>query len=192
VVGCARSEFLSLGVDGASLRTIAKAAGTSLGMIYYYYPTKDELFLAVIEEPYQKLLERLGTSLQSDGSFEERVERLYGIFAQLTELERSTLRMIVKEMLGSKERLEKTIERFQRGHFPLLFGLLQTGMREGKIEPHTHPAILLGLLGGVGIIPQLVLELAGPVLPFPAPPHHEVVQTLARLFLKVVAPTPKA
>jgi AcrR family transcriptional regulator len=35
------------GVDGASLREIAREAGTNIGMVVYYFATKDDLFLAV-------------------------------------------------------------------------------------------------------------------------------------------------
>ncbi len=49
LVKAAREAFLTQGVDGASLREIAAEAGTSLGMITYYFPTKDDLFLAVLE-----------------------------------------------------------------------------------------------------------------------------------------------
>ena len=47
IVHAARRRFLSDGVEGASLRAIARDARTSIGMIYYYYPAKDDLFLAV-------------------------------------------------------------------------------------------------------------------------------------------------
>ena len=50
IVLAARTRFLADGVDGASLRHIARAARTSIGMVYYYFPTKDDLFLAVVEE----------------------------------------------------------------------------------------------------------------------------------------------
>ena len=50
IVHAARRRFLKEGVDGASLRTIARDAKTSIGMVYYYFPTKDDLFFAVVEE----------------------------------------------------------------------------------------------------------------------------------------------
>ena len=56
LIKAAREAFLTQGVDGASLREIAAEAGTSLGMITYYFPTKDDLFLAVLEQVYPKLL----------------------------------------------------------------------------------------------------------------------------------------
>ncbi len=59
IIEAARGRFLREGVDGASLRAIAADAGTSIGMVYYYFPTKDDLFFAVVEETYQHVLEDL-------------------------------------------------------------------------------------------------------------------------------------
>ena len=56
-------RFLADGVDGASLRAIATKAKTSIGMVYYYYPSKEELFFAVVEETYSKLVADLGRAL---------------------------------------------------------------------------------------------------------------------------------
>ena len=61
IVHAARRRFLVEGVDGASLRAIAHDARTSIGMIYYYFPTKDDLFLAVVEEMYVTVLADMKT-----------------------------------------------------------------------------------------------------------------------------------
>ena len=39
---------------------IARDAETNIGMVAYYFPTKDDLFLAVVEEVYAKLVARPG------------------------------------------------------------------------------------------------------------------------------------
>ena len=43
ILHAARRRFLTEGIDGASLRGIAADAGTNIGMVYYYFPTKDEM-----------------------------------------------------------------------------------------------------------------------------------------------------
>jgi len=65
VVIAARERFLKDGVDGASLRAIAHDARTSIGMIYYYFPTKDDLFLAVVEQVYEKVLADMASALEA-------------------------------------------------------------------------------------------------------------------------------
>lgn len=47
--------FFQKGFDGTSIRSIAEAAGCEVGLIYYYYDTKDDLFSDVLDrffEPY--------------------------------------------------------------------------------------------------------------------------------------------
>ena len=46
-------------------------------MVYYYFPTKDDLFLAVVEETYVKLLADMTRALAPDVPVKERIRRLY-------------------------------------------------------------------------------------------------------------------
>jgi hypothetical protein len=66
VLHAAARRFLEDGVDGAAMRAIARDAGTSVGMVTYYFPTKDALFAAVVEHAYKGLLDDLGAALAPD------------------------------------------------------------------------------------------------------------------------------
>lgn len=50
--------FTKLGYHGASVRDIAKEAGTSLGNLYNYYRSKEEIYLSVIGR-YESHMEKL-------------------------------------------------------------------------------------------------------------------------------------
>ena len=50
IVEGARSVFMALGFDAASMGEIAKAAGVSKGTLYVYFKDKDELFQAIVEK----------------------------------------------------------------------------------------------------------------------------------------------
>src|SRR6186713_3001728 len=104
IVAAARTRFLESGVDGASLRGIAADAGTSIGMVYYYFPTKDDLFFAVVEELYQKLLKDIEQAVLPDVAVEQRLERLFARVAQLTEDELLVIRLVFREALTSSAR----------------------------------------------------------------------------------------
>src|SRR6185369_13481687 len=103
IVAAARARFLSDVVDGASLRGIASDAGTSIGMVYYYFPTKDELFFAVVEELYRRLLADIELAIAPDVGVRERVERLYLRVAAITDEELMVLRLVAREALTSNE-----------------------------------------------------------------------------------------
>lgn len=153
------------GVDGASLRRIARDARTSIGMVYYYYPTKDDLFLAVVEEIYSVVLADLLQALDPALPVEERIRRLYRRISTVTDDEVLVIRLVVREALVSSSRLDRIIERFWRGHLPLMFKLVGDGIEGGTFDPAIHPAIVLMSLlslGGPGQLMRRVLEARAP------------------------------
>lgn len=165
ILHAARDRFLHDGVDGASLRAIARAAGTSIGMLYYYFPTKDDLFLAVVEEVYGKLLSDLERALAPAGApVRERLGRLYARIAATDDDELAVVRMVLREVLVGSPRLARLIERFQRGHLPLVLRTLAQGQAEGAIRTDLPLPLLLLVTFGVGAVPQLVARNLGPLL----------------------------
>lgn len=53
ILQTALKEFHDKGFSNASMRNIARNAGVSLGNIYRYFPSKEDLFKALVEVPYQ-------------------------------------------------------------------------------------------------------------------------------------------
>jgi AcrR family transcriptional regulator len=185
IVHAARRRFLREGVDGASLRTIAKDAGTSIGMVYYYYPKKDDLFFAVVEEAYAKLLADMTRALEPDAPVEERLRRLYARIGAVTETELATVQLIVREVLVSSARLRRLVARFQRGHIPLVLGALSDGVHEGSVDPTLPPALLLLCTLSVGAVPQLVRRALGKRPPFAGLPEGDpLAQILVRVLFR--------
>ncbi len=52
----AQEEFLARGFQAASLRQIVKKAGVTTGAFYGYYPSKEALFSALVEDVYEHFL----------------------------------------------------------------------------------------------------------------------------------------
>jgi AcrR family transcriptional regulator len=182
IVNAARRRFLHEGVDGASLRTIARDAGTSIGMVYYYFPTKDDLFFAVVEEVYAKLLSDMTRALEPNTPAPERIRRLYERVGAVTETELHTVQLVVREALVSSKRLRRLIARFQRGHIPLVLSALADGIREGSIDPTLPPALLLLATLSIGAVPQFVRRAAGKRAPFAdLPPSDALAPILVRV-----------
>jgi TetR/AcrR family transcriptional regulator len=165
IVHAARKRFLAEGVDGASLRAIAHDARTSIGMIYYYFPTKDDLFLAVVEEVYVALLENLESTLVRTRPVIDRVRALYERLGALTAHEGEILRLVLREALASPARLERLIARFQRGHIPLLVDLVRDGVTTGVFRSDLPAGVLMVAIGTLGGPAQILLGVVGGHLP---------------------------
>lgn len=188
LVRAARARFLADGVDGASLRAIARDAKTSLGMVTYYFPSKDELFLAVVEEHYGPLVEELERALDPAAPVEVRVERLFARIGAMTPDEQVTMRLLVRELFTSSSRREKLLPRFMRGHIGLILGLATDGAGDGTFAP-LPPALIALATVGVGFFPQLVVKTVGPAaasaIGLPGP--DELPRLLAQVLLRGVA-----
>jgi AcrR family transcriptional regulator len=173
IVHAARARFLESGVDGASLRAIASDAGTNVGMIFYYFPTKDDLFLAVIEEVYVKLLDDIAAALAGDAPVRERLERVFARIGHASEDELAVVRLVVREALLSHERFGRVFARMQRGHVGMILSTLAEGVASGEIDASVPPPLLLLACLGLGAFPQFVRRAAGDRPPFAVLPDPE-------------------
>jgi AcrR family transcriptional regulator len=192
IVRAARDRFLNEGVEGASLRAIARDAGTNLGMVYYYYPSKDDLFLAVVEEVYGKLLEDLSRSLaSSELDTRTRVERLYARLGAVSEDEVTVLRLVIREAISSPSaRIAQLFERFSRGHIMLMTSMLREGMQRGEVRSDLPPMVLVMCTAFVGLFPQVLRRRLGEAkVPVDAllPPPPAFAQALSSLLLDGIA-----
>jgi AcrR family transcriptional regulator len=189
VLAAARARFLAEGVDGASLRQIAQEAGTNIGMVYYYYATKDELFAAVVEEVYAKLVGELEQALSADAAVEARLERLFARIGALTDDELDVIRLIVREALVSSTRLRTLLARFSQGHVPLVLGALVEGVAGGRLTSRHHPAVLLASTVSLAIVPQVLRRVLGGVLPtgLELPPADALARSLCDVLLHGIA-----
>lgn len=79
IMDSALAEFSGQGYGASSVNTICSSQGISKGIIYHYFKTKDELFLACVEECFSLLTEYLSKRMQNGQSdkAEEQLERYF-------------------------------------------------------------------------------------------------------------------
>ncbi len=187
IVDAARTRFLADGVDGASLREIAREAGTNIGMIVYYFPSKDDLFLSVIESVYEKILADIATALVADAPARERLRRALVRLGRVSDHELEVIRLLSREALLSSTRFSRIVARFMRGHVPLIMKTIADGIRDGEFDGSVPPTLLLVSVMGMGGVPQLVRRALPGIPPFSTLPGPEDLadRTLELLFRAV-------
>lgn len=191
IVNAARARFLASGVDGASLRQIARDAGTNIGMIYYYFPTKDDLFLGVVEEIYVQLLADLEKALDPSLPVADRIRRLSVRISELSDTEVEVVRLVIREALASSTRLERLLERFQRGHLPLMFRTIADGIARGELETRWHPMLLTVATFALCGAPHMVRRAVGERVPYSEVPiGEELAKQLVEILFNGIGKKP--
>lgn len=108
----ATQEFLKKGLDAASMHNIAASAEVSKRTLYKYFPTKDELYSALIDELLDRVYENQ-VHYSSDVPIKEQLEEIVnnkiGLFMSESFLNMS--KIILGEMLKSRKPSDEQLER---------------------------------------------------------------------------------
>ncbi|MBO0804850.1 MAG: TetR/AcrR family transcriptional regulator [Nocardiopsaceae bacterium] len=103
ILDTAKLAFLEAGFERTSMDTIAARAETSKRSLYAHFPTKDALFLAVIERIRALFGERMRTPAHYSGQPLEAAARYCGRFVQL--LRWSSVTRMLRLGIAEAERL---------------------------------------------------------------------------------------
>ena len=67
IMDCAAVLFAKQGYPSAKMQDVAKACGATKSMLYHYFPTKDDLLFAMLNEHLERVLHGIeeATSLKA-------------------------------------------------------------------------------------------------------------------------------
>jgi TetR/AcrR family transcriptional regulator of autoinduction and epiphytic fitness len=173
ILDTAKLAFLETGFERTSMDAIAARAETSKRSLYAHFPTKDALFLAVVERVRALFGARMGSPADYAEQPAEAIVRYCGRFVQL--LGWTSVGKMVRLGIGEADRLPE----LAAGLFDVLFGVTT-----GNLAAHLVTAsglapdeaeIVANELIGLAIHPAL------PRLLFGVDPLTEEVPDLARL-----------
>lgn len=142
LLGAAAQEFARAGYERANVDGISLAAGYAKGTIYNYFPSKEELFLAVVEEATAQAAAAAPAPV--DGSAWERLTAALTGFCRWAGQQDPLARVLVRECLMGTPGL---YPRVIGAEWPLtaqLETIIADGMQQGQIRSDT-PADLLAL-----------------------------------------------
>jgi len=72
ILDAAKAVFSEDGLDGATMRKIAKASGYTPAAIYFYFAGKEEIYAAILSEVLDDLIELMERAAREEGDAEAR------------------------------------------------------------------------------------------------------------------------
>lgn len=82
IMDSALAEFSAQGYGASSINTICAAQDISKGIVYHYFETKDGLFLACVNECFQRLTEYIRENMPERDDAESSLEDYFSIRAK--------------------------------------------------------------------------------------------------------------
>jgi AcrR family transcriptional regulator len=147
ILAAARQEFAEKGFAGATLRSIAQAAGVNIALIAHYFENKDGLFMATIELP-APIREGLREFLACDDDHAaERLARAY-LGAWEDPATREPLLATVRSAVSSGQAMHRLRA--------LIFGAIHQDDMPANTKRETRIALAMSHLFGVAIARHIV------------------------------------
>ena len=134
IVGSAKRLFQQYGYKKTTVSDIAKAMGKVKSAIYYYFPDKESLLRAVIDEEIGKLIRSINDAVQKASTPEEKL-RVYAFIRSLEIRRLSTEYTRFQAEYDQLFPLVKEIhERYDHFERDTLKGILEVGMELGHFN----------------------------------------------------------
>lgn len=128
-------NFAEKGYENTSIKDIAKASNISQGLMYHYFKSKNDLFLAVIDRySFLDTINRLTEDAESK-TVREFLYNLATNFCIILEENRDLARIIMREMLNDNIVYKYWIEFTGKG-MNIICIFLEERMKKGEIKEH--------------------------------------------------------
>jgi AcrR family transcriptional regulator len=141
ILEVATHEFSEHGLAGARIDVIADAMRTSKRMIYYYFGSKEGLYLAVLENAYRRI-----RTIEADLALEDRdpIEAMRALVTHTVEYQNANpdfVRLVMNENIlkGTYLARSKAIQKLNVSAIERLRTVLERGVAQGVFRDGLDP-----------------------------------------------------
>jgi len=114
LLDAALEVFVSRGYHAAAMDEIAERAGVSKPVLYQHFPSKLELYLALLDESVATLAETVRAALRSTTDNRQRVAATFSAYFEFVAGEGQAYRLVFESDLGNESAVRARLDRVQR------------------------------------------------------------------------------
>jgi len=165
--------FVARGYHAAAMDEIAERAGVSKPVLYQHFPGKLELYLALLDESVERLVEAVRTALRSTNENRQRVNATFAAYYGFVAEHRGMFRLVFESDLTNEPAVRERVDTADRKCADMISQVIKEDAGLKDDEAHLLGISLVGMaqvsarywLSTLGSIPkdaaeQLVARLA--------------------------------
>lgn len=175
ILDSAATLFAKVGYPNAKMQDIAKACGASKSMLYHYFPTKDDLLFAMLEEHLEKVIAGIEEVRIAPGSNKERFTAFVQVYAQKSAQSRRRHVSAMNDVKFLPKGLQAPLRDLERQVADLVASMLEAqnpGLGSEVYKPYAM--LLIGMLNWT----DTWYKSSGAMKP------QELSERISRLFLQ--------
>lgn len=174
IMDSAAAIFAKEGYPAAKMQDVAKACGATKSMLYHYFPTKDDLLFAMLQEHLQRLIGALEEAVASKADARAKLQMVVEAYTQKSAQSRRRHMVAMNDVKFLPKPKQTPLINLQRQLTELFAQLLREvnkGLPEELYKPYAM--MLVGMLNWI----DFWYKPTGAVKP------QELCERLTRLFL---------
>jgi AcrR family transcriptional regulator len=183
LLDAAAAEFARNGLDDANINQISLAAGFAKGTVYNHFPSKEALFLAVVQEACELAAAGIeGVSV--DASTEERLRAALASDVEWARAHEAFAQVVVREVLTPNPRFYPQVIEAAAPFISRVRDILADGVKLGEVRadiPVEELALVFVGFGDLALIQHWGSEGAWPAL-------EQIPDLITALFLEGALP----
>jgi AcrR family transcriptional regulator len=138
----ATEVFCDKGYEGASMRDLARASGTSLSGLYYYFESKEKLLYLIQKHTFGTIVERLHERLDDVSDSEQRIRAFILNHVEYFLANQKAMKVLSHESNVLKNGFGAEIAAIKREYYRICVGLLDDFKRAKGLEFSSRVAVL--------------------------------------------------
>ena len=183
LLDAALEVFVSQGYHAAAMDEIAERAGVSKPVLYQHFPGKLELYLALLDESVDTLLETVRDALRSDADPKQRVAATFGAYFEYVGGAAEAYRLIFESDLSNEALVRARLDRAQRECAELVSEAVKEDAGLSGEEAHL---LSVGLVGMAQVTARYWLSTRDHI------PREAAEQLVARLAWRGISGWPRS
>jgi AcrR family transcriptional regulator len=160
LLGAAQEVFVAQGYHAAAMDEIAERAGVSKPVLYQHFPGKLELYLALLDEHAEGLVQRLRDALASTPDNKLRVQRTIEAFYDFVAGEGQAYRLVFESDLRNVAPVRARVDRANQQCAEMIAQVIQEDTGVSSDEAHL---LGMGLVGMAEVSARYWLSVQGTI-----------------------------
>ena len=142
ILAHATKVFYEKGYEGASMRDLARASGTSLSGLYHYFESKEKLLYLIQKHTFSTIVGRLRERLDQVSDPEQRIRALIFNHLEYFLANREAMKVLSHEADVLKNGFGAEVAAIKREYYRLCIGLLDDFKAAKGLEFSSRMAVL--------------------------------------------------
>jgi AcrR family transcriptional regulator len=160
LLDAAREVFVSQGYHAAAMDDIAERAGVSKPVLYQHFPGKFELYLALLDEGTERLIETVREALESTSDNKLRVNATIAAYYDFVDGNGGAFRLVFESDLTSQAEVRDRVDSANRRCADLVTKVIA---EDAGLSPHESHLLAVGLIGLAQVSARSWLDDDAPV-----------------------------